>query len=96
MIHHQREMLQGQWCHKEIGRQTQADLWIRDHLVDKSKFQDSQGYTEKSVSKKQNQTKQKKKNLSLFTLQLMRLVKIQKHRRKKCKDYINSKEFVRV
>ena len=41
----------------ELGRQRQADFWIRDQPDLQSEFQDSQGYTEKPYLKKQKQKK---------------------------------------
>jgi hypothetical protein len=49
-----------------LGRQRQADFWVRGQPGLQSKFQDSQGYTEKpclKTNKKKKQTnKQKKPN----------------------------------
>jgi hypothetical protein len=49
----------------ELGRQRQADFWIRGQPGLQSEFQDSQGYTEKPYLKKPNQTKQKQKKMIL-------------------------------
>ena len=38
-------------------RQRQADFWVQGQPGLQSEFQDSQGYTEKSCLKNQNQTK---------------------------------------
>jgi hypothetical protein len=49
-----------------LGRQRQADFWVRGQPGLQSEFQDSQGYTEKpclkkkQTNKKQNKTKQNK------------------------------------
>jgi hypothetical protein len=50
-----------------LGRQRQADFWVRGQPGLQSEFQDSQGYTEKPCLKKQkpknkNKTKNKNKN----------------------------------
>jgi hypothetical protein len=46
-----------------LGRQRQADFWVRGQRGLQSEFQDSQDYTEKLCLKKtKNKTKQKKKN----------------------------------
>jgi hypothetical protein len=42
-----------------LGRQSQADFWVRGQLGLQSEFQDSQGYTEKPCLEKQT-NKQKK------------------------------------
>jgi hypothetical protein len=51
-----------------LGRQRQADFWVRDQPGLQSEFQDSQGYTEKlylEKTKKQKQTnKQKLKQMA--------------------------------
>jgi hypothetical protein len=44
-----------------LGRQRQADFWVRGQLGLQSEFQDSQGYTEKPCLKKPNKGKKKKK-----------------------------------
>jgi len=57
---------QAWWCMPLIpalGRQRQADFWVRGQPGLQSEFQDSQGYTEKPCLKnktKQNKTKQNK------------------------------------
>ena len=43
-----------------LGRQRQADFWVRGQPGLQSEFQDSQGYTEKPCLEKQKTTKQKK------------------------------------
>jgi hypothetical protein len=44
-----------------LGRQRQADFWVRGHPGLQSEFQDSQDYTEKPcLETKQNKTKQNK------------------------------------
>jgi hypothetical protein len=44
-----------------LGRQMQADFWVRGQPGLQSEFQNSQGYTEKPcLKKKQNKTKQNK------------------------------------
>jgi hypothetical protein len=45
-----------------LGRQRQADFWVRGQPGLQSEFQDSLGYTEKPCLKKQNKTKPKKDN----------------------------------
>ena len=45
-----------------LGRQRQADFWVRGQPGLQSGFQDSQGFTEKPCLKKQNKTKQNKKH----------------------------------
>jgi hypothetical protein len=42
-----------------LGRQRQADFWVRGHPGLQSEFQDSQGYTEKPCLKKKNKNKKK-------------------------------------
>jgi hypothetical protein len=58
-----------------LGRQGQADFWVRGQPGLQSEFQDSQGYTEKPClektkknkqTNKQNKTKQNKNTLSPF------------------------------
>ena len=44
-----------------LGRQRQANFWVPDQPGLQSKFQDSQGYTEKPCLEKTNKTKQNKK-----------------------------------
>jgi hypothetical protein len=71
------------WCTPLIpalGRQRQADLWVRGQPGLQSEFQDSQGYTEKPCleklkkqtnkkkPKKQNKTKQKTQNYHVSTV----------------------------
>jgi hypothetical protein len=43
-----------------LGRQRQADFWVRGQPGLQREFQDSQGYTEKPYLKKQKTNKQKK------------------------------------
>jgi hypothetical protein len=53
------------WCMPLIpalGRQRQADFWVRGQPGLQSEFQDSQGYTEKPCLEKQNTIKQNKNN----------------------------------
>jgi hypothetical protein len=64
----QEEELAGQWWHMPLilalGRQRQVDFWVQDQPGLQSKFQDSQGYTEKPCLKKtktKTTTKKKKK-----------------------------------
>jgi hypothetical protein len=45
-----------------LGRQRQTDFWVRGQPGLQSEFQDSQGYTEKTLS----QEKKKKKRRKLF------------------------------
>jgi hypothetical protein len=46
-----------------LGRQRQADFWVRGQPGLQSEFQDSQGYTEKPrLEKPKNKTKQNKTN----------------------------------
>jgi hypothetical protein len=40
-----------------LGRQRQADFWVRGRPGLQSEFQDSQGYTEKTYLKKLNKIK---------------------------------------
>jgi hypothetical protein len=47
-----------------LGRQRQADFWIRGQPGLQSEFQDSQGYTKKPCLEKQN--KQTNKNASIL------------------------------
>jgi hypothetical protein len=50
-----------------LGRQGQADFWVRGQLGLQSEFQDSQGYTEKPCLKKQKQkTKIKTQLVDLY------------------------------
>jgi hypothetical protein len=42
-----------------LGRQRQADFWVRGQPGLQSEFQDSQGYTEKTCLEKQKQQQQK-------------------------------------
>jgi hypothetical protein len=44
-----------------LGRQREADFWVRGQPGLQSKFQDSQGYTEKPCLEKNKQTKNKTK-----------------------------------
>jgi hypothetical protein len=44
-----------------LGRQRQADFWVRGQPGLKSEFQDSQGYTEKPKNKQTNNPPPKKK-----------------------------------
>jgi hypothetical protein len=45
-----------------LGRQRQADFWVRGQPGLQSEFQDSQGYTEKPcLEKNQNQNQKRKK-----------------------------------
>jgi hypothetical protein len=48
----------GQWCRMTLipalGRQRQADFWVRGHPGLQSKFLDNQGYTEKPCLEKPN------------------------------------------
>jgi hypothetical protein len=63
------------WCTPLIpalGRQRQADFWVRGQPGLHSKFQDSQGYTEKPVSEtKQNKTKASWGRKGLFQLAIL-------------------------
>jgi hypothetical protein len=44
-----------------LGRQRQADLWVRDQPGLRSEFQNSQGYTEKPCLGKKKKKRRKKK-----------------------------------
>jgi hypothetical protein len=44
-----------------LGRQRQADFWVRGQPGLQSEFQDSQGYTEKPCLEKPKKKKKKKK-----------------------------------
>jgi hypothetical protein len=44
-----------------LGRQRQADFWVRGQPGLQSEFQDSQSYTEKPCLKKKNKQQQKKR-----------------------------------
>jgi hypothetical protein len=62
-----KEMHCGAWCCTALipalGRQRQADFWVRGQPGLQSEFQDSQGYTEKPCLEKTNkQTNKQKKN----------------------------------
>jgi hypothetical protein len=46
----------------EIGRQRQADFWVRGQPGLQSEFQDSQGYTEKPCLEKPKQKQKQKQN----------------------------------
>jgi hypothetical protein len=53
------------WCPPLIpalGRQRQADFWVRGQPDLQSEFQDRQGYTEKPCLEKQKNKKTKKQN----------------------------------
>jgi hypothetical protein len=59
----------------ELGRQSQADFWVRGQSGLQSEFQDSQGYTEKPCLEKQKQKKSvqsKRKRLNMLRKTLMR------------------------
>jgi hypothetical protein len=45
-----------------LGRQKQADFWVRGQPGLHSEFQDSQGYTEKPCLKKKKKRKKRKRN----------------------------------
>jgi hypothetical protein len=49
-------------CGRALGRQRQADFWVRGQPGLQSEFQDSQGYTEKPCPEKTKQTNKKKKH----------------------------------
>jgi hypothetical protein len=57
-----------------LGRQWQADFWVRGQPGLQSEFQDSQGYTEKHCLEKQNKKNKKKKK---------------KKKKKKLRNYVN-------
>jgi hypothetical protein len=44
-----------------LGRQRQADFWVRGQADLQSEFQDSQGYTEKPCLEKPKKNKKKKR-----------------------------------
>jgi hypothetical protein len=51
-----------------LGRQRQADFWVRGQPGLQSEFQDSRGYTEKPcLEKPKNQKRKRKKSWSLWT-----------------------------
>ena len=60
------------WWHKPLisalGRQRQMDFWIWSQPGLQSKFQDSQGYTEKSCLKKPKQTNKQTKSFKKLSL----------------------------
>jgi hypothetical protein len=63
-----------------LGRQRQADFWVRGQPGLQREFQDSQGYTEKPCLKKpktnkqtKKSTKQKTKKFYIFCFELGRL-----------------------
>jgi hypothetical protein len=45
-----------------LGRQRQADFWVRGQPGLQSEFQDNQGYTEKPCLEKSKQTNKTKQN----------------------------------
>jgi hypothetical protein len=62
--HHNKYDLAGRWRRTPLipalGRQRQANFWVRGQPGLQSEFQDSQGYTEKPCLEKPKQTKEKK------------------------------------
>jgi hypothetical protein len=54
-----------------LGRQRQADFWVRGQPGLQSEFQDSQDYTEKPCLEKQKQNKKKKIKILLYMKTLM-------------------------
>jgi hypothetical protein len=54
-----------------LGRQSQADFWVRGQPGLQSEFQDSQGYTEKPCLRKKKQKKTKEDNsFQIVSIQL--------------------------
>jgi hypothetical protein len=47
-----------------LGRQRQADFWVRGRPGLQIEFQDSQSYTEKPYLEKQNKKQQQKEDIS--------------------------------
>jgi hypothetical protein len=58
-----------------LGRQRQANLWVRSQPGLQSEFQDSQGYIEKlclkKPKKKKKQKKNQKQNNKIFNKQML-------------------------
>jgi hypothetical protein len=50
----------------EVGRQRQVDFWVRGQPGLQSEFQDSQGYTEKTLSRKTKKQKTKLNNILIL------------------------------
>jgi hypothetical protein len=69
-LHFKKENLtRAWWCPpliQALGRQRQADFWVRGQPGLQSEFQDSQSYTEKPcLEKTKNKNKNKKKKIIL-------------------------------
>jgi hypothetical protein len=59
LIRKQKKTSQAWWHMPALGRQRQADFWVRGQPGLQSEFQDSQDYTEKPLSREKKQKKKK-------------------------------------